>query len=142
MELNSSHATNGRAFWIGLNRFVCSRLCAGPLRAQDSVQDTGDCCVMLLDSWTTGTDQWQSIIPRLEICTKRKLGMFRGPNAEKLDPLDNEHPELPKNVERAMRASEYVFVFADFEVCPLEPERPGVKQYARIESAKNIAVGK
>ncbi len=77
-----------------------------------------------------------------KIGTKRKLGMFRGPNAEKLDPLDNEHPELPKNVERAMRASEYVFVFADFEVCPLEPERPGVKQYARIESAKNIAVGK
>jgi len=33
-------------------------------------------------------------------------------------------------------------VYADFEVCPLEPEKPGAMQAACIESAKNIVVEK
>jgi len=33
-------------------------------------------------------------------------------------------------------------IFADFEVCPLEPEKLGTMQAACIESAKNIVVEK
>jgi len=33
-------------------------------------------------------------------------------------------------------------IFANFEVCPLEPEKPGAMQAACIESAKNIVVEK
>ena len=33
-------------------------------------------------------------------------------------------------------------VFADFEICPLEPERKGVRQYACLESAKITFVQK
>jgi hypothetical protein len=31
-------------------------------------------------------------------------------------------------------------IYADFEVCPLEPEKPGVMQAACIESAKDIDI--
>jgi len=33
-------------------------------------------------------------------------------------------------------------IFANFEVCPLEAEKPGTMQAACIESAKNIVVEK
>jgi hypothetical protein len=33
-------------------------------------------------------------------------------------------------------------IFADFEVCPFEPEKEGSMQPACIESAKNIVVEK
>ena len=33
-------------------------------------------------------------------------------------------------------------VFADFEICPLEPEKKGERQYACVESAENIFVQK
>ena len=65
------------------------------------------------------------------------LGIYSGPDAQKRDELDNEHPEFPANVRRLFNPiSEQIF--ADFEICPLEPERPGVMQAACIESAKNI----
>jgi hypothetical protein len=60
--------------------------------------------------------------------------------------LDNENPELPANVERTFRASNHSGfpdrIFADFEVCPLEPEKPGAMQAACIESARDIVVEK
>ena len=64
------------------------------------------------------------------------MGIYSGPGTEK---LDNEHPELPENVERKFKTP-YDRIFADFEVCPLEPERPDAMQAACIESAKNIVV--
>jgi hypothetical protein len=51
--------------------------------------------------------------------------------------MDNEHPELPANVELIPGKS---CVYADFEVCPLEPELPGAMQMSCIESAKNVFV--
>lgn len=76
-----------------------------------------------------------------KIGTKRILAIFSGPDAEKRDEGDNERPELPQNVARTLRPFEN-YIFADFEICPLEPERPGVMQSACIESARNIVVGK
>jgi hypothetical protein len=59
--------------------------------------------------------------------------------------LDNEGPELPSNVERKLWVTKdpnsQNDLFGDFEVCPLEPEKPGVMQAACIESAKNIVIG-
>jgi len=86
-----------------------------------------------------------------KIGTKRILDVYSGPDSERIDPLDNEHPEFPANLDRAYEA-EYQrkikakepdaewpdTVFADFEVCPLEPEHPGWMQSVCIESAKNI----
>lgn len=74
-----------------------------------------------------------------KIGTHRILGIYSGPDAN--DPLDNEHPELPANVNRVFKPFSNQ-VFADFEICPLEPEHRGEMQDACIESAKNIVVGK
>lgn len=74
-----------------------------------------------------------------KIGTRRILGIYSGPEAN--DPLDNEHPELPANVRRVFRPFSNQ-IFADFEICPLEPEEAGTMQSACIESAKNIVVGK
>jgi hypothetical protein len=64
-----------------------------------------------------------------------------------LYPLDNESPEFPANLYhtawRAMAPNQiWPDVYADFEVCPLEPEKPGAMQAACIESAKNLFVDK
>jgi hypothetical protein len=53
--------------------------------------------------------------------------------------MDNENPELPRNVARRLDPSKNC-IYGDFEVCPLEPERPGAMQMSCIESAKNIVV--
>jgi hypothetical protein len=74
-----------------------------------------------------------------KIGTRRMLGILSGPGAEKRDPSDSLHPELPGNVDRAFKTLESR-IFADFEICPLEPERVGVMQDVCIESAKNIVV--
>jgi hypothetical protein len=75
-----------------------------------------------------------------KIGTRRRLGVYSAPNAWQRDALDNEHPELSANVSQAMRPFEDV-VFADFEICPLEPEHRGEMQDVCIESAKNIVLG-
>jgi len=86
-----------------------------------------------------------------KVGTKRILGILSGPNSQRHDLEDSLHPELPSNLERAYEA-EYKRrvamkdpdagdsepVFGDFEVCPLEAERPGWMQPVCIESAKNI----
>ena len=65
------------------------------------------------------------------------LGVLSGPGAEKRDPNDSVHPELPENVWRAFKTLD-TRIFADFEICPLEPEVAGEMQDVCIESAKNI----
>ena len=75
-----------------------------------------------------------------KIGTRRMLGILSGPRAEKRDPSDSLHPELPANVSRAFKTLE-TRIFADFEICPLEPEVAGEMQDACIESAKNVVVG-
>jgi hypothetical protein len=108
--------------------------------------------------WTRGRLSLYNGNPSLrlwKIGSKRILGIYSGPDSQRYDPLDNEHPELPLSLDRAYDA-EYKRrsaikdpdaglpepAFGDFEVCPLEPERKGVMQAACIESAKNIFIEK
>jgi hypothetical protein len=87
-----------------------------------------------------------------KIGTKRVLGIFSGPSSyhgpiADTTPLDdNESPEFPANVRRTLKTHQEsglpLRIFADFEVCPLEPEKAGAMQAACIESAKNITTEK
>ena len=90
-----------------------------------------------------------------KVGTKRILGILSGPNSWRRDPEDNEHPELPANLERAYEteykqrvaakdpdAGDPNPLFGDFEVCPLEPEHPGWMQNVCVESAKNLVFQK
>ena len=74
-----------------------------------------------------------------KIGTDRLLGIYSGPSADRWG-LDNEAPEFPVNVQRALDAGQWNRIYADFEVCPLEKEKPTVMQAACIESAKNLVV--
>ena len=86
-----------------------------------------------------------------KIGTHRILGIYSGPStyhpsAADPDHGDNEHPELPAEARLGLwaKGEEYSgggTIFGDFEVCPLEPEKPGVMQAACIESAKNTIGG-
>jgi hypothetical protein len=67
------------------------------------------------------------------------LGIYSGPSVDRENSLDNEYPELPSNLCKKYHPFKDI-AFADFEVCPLEPEVPGAMQAACIESAKNIVV--
>jgi hypothetical protein len=75
-----------------------------------------------------------------KVGTHRILGIYSGPSVDRYGP-DNEDPELPANLLGKFKHYENR-VFADFEICPLEPEKPGELQAACIESAKNIVVEK
>jgi hypothetical protein len=83
--------------------------------------------------------------------TRRLLGVFNGPSHFPPRTIaDNESPELPLNLERAYEADhrrwkesgaryyEFPVIFADFEVCALEPEKKGEMQAVCVESATNI----
>jgi hypothetical protein len=86
-----------------------------------------------------------------KVGTNRILGILSGPNSQRYDVEDSLHPELPANLDQAYD-SEYKRrmamkdpdagdsepVFGEFEVCPLEPERPGWMQPVCIESAKHL----
>jgi hypothetical protein len=74
-----------------------------------------------------------------KVGTHRLLGIYSGPSVDRYGE-GNEHPEFPANVERVFKPSENR-IFADFEVCPLQPEHAGAMQAACIE-AKNIVVEK
>jgi hypothetical protein len=75
-----------------------------------------------------------------KIGTKRVLGIFSGPAIwPPQDQQDQLDPELPANV-RALFKPPANRIFADFEVCPLEAERPGWMQAACVESATHIYV--
>jgi hypothetical protein len=60
--------------------------------------------------------------------------------------LDSENPQLPSNLRSVFDSvSNPVYeiaVFANFEVCPLEPRVQNHMQAACIESAKRIVVQK
>jgi len=77
-----------------------------------------------------------------KIGTNRVLGIYSGPSANRWG-LDSEGPELPANISQAFSRSKLdvpydVWIVADFDVCPLAPEKPETMQPACIESAKNI----
>ena len=85
------------------------------------------------------------------IGTNRLLGIYSGPVAfnsrwKSKYALDNEGPQLPSNVDeelwRGVNGPWPNVVFADFQVCPLNKEKPEVMQSACIESAKNLKVKK
>ena len=96
--------------------------------------------------WTHGRLQEYEGTPayRLwKIGTRHLFGIYNGPSAWRGNRLaiDNEGPELPSNLRKLVQSG-LVQVFGDFEVCPLEPERPGSMQAACIESAKNLFLQK
>jgi hypothetical protein len=89
-----------------------------------------------------------------KVGTKRILGIYSGPAGYPL-PIDSNssYPEFPASLERVYELETarnttlgiddpwlIGHVFADFEVCPLEPEKPGYMQPSCIESAKNMFV--
>jgi hypothetical protein len=75
-----------------------------------------------------------------KIGTNRVLGIFSGPSVDR-GGLDNENPDLPANIYGKLKPLEN-WIYADFEVCPLEPEQKGAMQAACIESAKNVVITK
>jgi len=91
-----------------------------------------------------------------QIGTRRILGVFSGPSHFPPRTIaDDENPELPAKLKRAYDADyrrwkqsngnkdyEFPIIFADFEVCRLEPEKKGEMQAVCIESAKNIFIEK
>jgi hypothetical protein len=98
--------------------------------------------------WTHGRLGFTNGTPALrlwKIGTHRLLGIYSGPltcNPTACDLYgDNENPELPLNIQQLLKNFDRR-IFADFEVCPLIPEKPSSMQGACIESAKNIVVEK
>jgi hypothetical protein len=84
-----------------------------------------------------------------KVGTKRIVWVVNGPS--KFPPRTQEEvqdPEFPANLDRAYKAEiprlerlkQFMFdpAYADFEICPLEPDTPGASQAVCIESAKNI----
>ena len=71
-----------------------------------------------------------------KIGSHRLLGVYSGPFVDRKS-LDNENPEFPLNVKEKFRPFKNR-IFAEFEVCPLEPEKPGAMQAVCVESAKNV----
>ena len=94
-----------------------------------------------------------------KIGTRRMLGVFNGPShfPPRIASFDDDvfNPELPAELDKAYESDNRRLkretgimwavpppVFADFEVCPLEPEKRGEMQAVCIESAKNIFLEK
>lgn len=89
-----------------------------------------------------------------KIGTRRKLGIFNGPSHFPPTMEEYDHiPELPATLLKAYEADYRRMkkatgitwtippsVFADFEVCPLEPEKKGEMQAVCMESVKKIFV--
>jgi hypothetical protein len=91
--------------------------------------------------WTHARLQFYNGTPALrlwKIGTRRVLGVYSGPLVDRKS-LDNEDPELPENVSRKLNGFTNR-VFGDFEICPLEPEKPHTMQAVCIESANNLAI--
>jgi hypothetical protein len=77
--------------------------------------------------------------------TRHIYGIFsnRYGLAHDVETLDSEGPNLPPAVESTRSKDGQIYeVFADFEVCPLEPHIPGHMQAACIASASHITVPK
>jgi hypothetical protein len=73
-----------------------------------------------------------------KIGTPRLLGIYSGPSVSR-NGLDNETPEFPRNVQQRFEPLNNV-LYADFEVCPLEVEKPDAMQAVCIESATHLVV--
>jgi len=75
-----------------------------------------------------------------KVGTKRILGVYGGPSRypPRTD-RDDAFPGFPASVAKVYRPPDNI-LYADFEICPLEPERKGEMQAVCIESAKNIFV--
>jgi hypothetical protein len=95
--------------------------------------------------WTRGRLSYYLANPPYRVWktgTKRILGIYSGPSVwPPKDQWDQDNPEFPANVKAAFDQLSNK-LFADFEICPLEPERAGWMQHACIESAANIFVEK
>jgi hypothetical protein len=108
--------------------------------------------------WTHGRLSVYNGNPSLRIWkigTRRIVGVFNGPSHFPPRTIaDDESPDLPVNLERACEADhrrwkksgvryyEFPVIFADLEVCPLEPEKKDEMQAVCVESAKNIFLQK
>jgi len=107
--------------------------------------------------WTHGRlSVWEGTPPfRLwKIGTRRILAVHNGPSRFPPRTVDDlENPEFPTELDRAYEADNRHHkkatgmmwatpppVFADFEICPLEPEHNGWMQGVCIESAKKIFI--
>ena len=88
-----------------------------------------------------------------KVGTNRILGIYSGPSDFPPHDSDNSYPVFPLNLERVYELETernerlkidtpwlIGHVFAEFEVCPLRPDRPGTMQPSCIESAKDIFV--
>jgi len=87
-----------------------------------------------------------------QVGTRLLLGVFNGPSHFPPRTIaDDESPELPMNLERAYETDyrnwkrskadtdyEFPTIFADFEVCVLDPGKQGEMRAVCVESAKNI----
>jgi hypothetical protein len=95
--------------------------------------------------WTHGRLNFGNGNPSYRIWkvgTKRILAVYSGPS--RFPPRtreDSELPEFPASVDKVFRPPNN-WIFADFEICPLEPEQKDEMQSVCIESAKNIVVQK
>jgi hypothetical protein len=93
--------------------------------------------------WTHGRLNFYNGAPSYrfwKIGTKRILGVYSGP--DRYPPRtdkDSQRPEFPAEIDKVFRPPINT-VYANFEICPLEPERKGEMQAVCIESASNIAV--
>ena len=77
------------------------------------------------------------------IGTTRIIGIHSGPDAQRGDPEDGEHPELPPNIVKLVdQLVDGHRIFADFEICPFAPQRRGEMQFGCIESARNVILEK
>jgi len=76
-----------------------------------------------------------------KIGTRHMLGIYSSPEAERLNGSDDEHPEMPANIQRIFKPFQNR-IFADFKVCPIKQAKPDPMQAACIESAKNVVVQK
>lgn len=105
--------------------------------------------------WTRGRLSLYTIgLPTYRIWkvgTNRILGIYSGPSTYPPRTDEDYLVEFPANLQRVFDLEYernvklkidtpwYIGdVFADFEVCPLEPDKPGYMQHTCVESAKNI----
>lgn len=93
--------------------------------------------------WTHGRLNFANGAPSYRIWkigTKRILGVYSGPlTYPPRTDKDSQLAEFPPEIDKVFRPPENA-VYADFEICPLEPERKGEMQAVCIESAKDIVV--
>jgi hypothetical protein len=110
--------------------------------------------------WTRGRLNFYEGNPSYRIWkvgTKRILGIYSGPavmpRSAEVIVKDGEDPEFPGHLDgvfeaeykrRVSKNSSHVNlidpVFADYEICPLEPEREGEMQASCVESARHVVV--